>query len=148
MNAPRTPTRTAVRTFTQRFSATRRGGRLARLTAERWLGSWDHRRGTPVFDNVTLVVAELASNAVLHGRVPGMDFVLRLVRDDARGVIRIEVADAHPARPARVAPGPDEDHGRGMLLVDALARDWGVREGAGTGKTVWAECGLAESGGR
>ncbi|MEO3975619.1 ATP-binding protein [Streptomyces sp. CAU 1734] len=146
MNAPQTPTHTptpaqaAVRSFTQRFSATRRGSRLARLIAGQWLIAWDHPRGTPLFDTVALVVAELTSNAVLHGRVPGMDFVLRLVRDDERGVIRVEVSDAHPGLPARVAPRPDEDHGRGMLLVDALAASWGVRDGAGSGKTVWAEC--------
>ncbi|MGX4689291.1 hypothetical protein [Streptomyces sp. JNUCC 63] len=43
------------------------------------------------------------------------------------------------ALPARVAPGPDEDGGRGPVLVDALAVDWGVRDRLGPGKTVWAE---------
>ena len=33
--------------------------------------------------------------------------------------------------------------GRGLLLVGALAEQWGVGPGEGVGKTVWAEWGLA-----
>lgn len=91
-------------------------------------------------DTVVLVVAELASNAALHGRVRGRDFALSLSCDDDRCIVRIEVSDTHPALPARLVPGPDEDGGRGLLLVDALAVDWGVRDRLGPGKTVWAEC--------
>jgi hypothetical protein len=39
-------------------------------------------------------------------------------------------------------PAADEDHGRGLLLVDALAARWGVTDRVGPGKTVWAECAL------
>jgi hypothetical protein len=69
---------TPVSTFTQRFSATRRGARLARLLAAHQLTEWGHPRGTEAHDTVVLVVAELAANAVLHGRVPGRDFALAL----------------------------------------------------------------------
>ncbi|MFF3285698.1 ATP-binding protein [Streptomyces sp. NPDC003023] len=133
---------TPVRTFAQRFSATRRGARLARLLAAHQLAAWGHPHGTGLHDTVTLVVAELAANAVLHGRVPGRDFALRLADDIARGVIRIEVSDTHLAQPARSLPGPDADHGRGLLLVAALATRWGVDHRLGPGKTVWAECTL------
>lgn len=45
------------------------------------------------FEAAEQVVAELAANAVLHGRVPGRDFRLRLtLRTD--GALRIEVTDA------------------------------------------------------
>ncbi|MFJ9715228.1 ATP-binding protein [Streptomyces sp. NPDC101213] len=143
MPAPHTPSPTRPHTFTQRFSATRRGARLARLLAAHQLTEWGHPHGTEAHDTVVLVVAELAANAVLHGRVPGRDFALSLARDESRGVVRIEVTDTHPARPARLTPGTDEDGGRGLLLVDALAADWGVRDRVGPGKTVWAECALA-----
>jgi anti-sigma regulatory factor (Ser/Thr protein kinase) len=133
---------TPVRTFGQRFSATRRGARLARLLAAHQLTEWGHPHGTEAHDTVVLVVAELAANAVLHGRVPGRDFALSLVHDESRGVVRVEVADTHPALPtvSRAGAAPDAEGGRGLLLVDALATDWGVRDRPGPGKTVWAEC--------
>jgi anti-sigma regulatory factor (Ser/Thr protein kinase) len=143
MSAPRTQSPAPARTFAQRFSATRRGARLARLLAAHQLTEWGHPRGTQAHDTVVLVVAELAANAVLHGRVPGRDFALSLSHDESRGVVRIEVTDTHPAQPARLAPGPDEDGGRGLLLVDELAADWGVDDRLGPGKTVWAECATA-----
>ncbi|MET9580009.1 ATP-binding protein [Streptomyces massasporeus] len=140
MQAPRTQAPTPVLTFAQRFSATRRGARLARLLAAHQLTEWGHPYGTEAHDTVVLVVAELAANTVLHGRVPGRDFALSLSCEADRGMLRIELTDTHPALPARKAPDPDEDAGRGLLLVDALAADWGVRDRLGPGKTVWAEC--------
>ncbi len=140
MPAPRTQSPTPARTFAQRFSATRRGARLARLLAAHQLTEWGHPHGSEAHDAVVLVVAELAANAVLHGHVPGRDFALSLSHDESRGIVRIEVTDTHPALPARKVPGADADGGRGLLLVDALAADWGVHDRLGPGKTVWAEC--------
>jgi anti-sigma regulatory factor (Ser/Thr protein kinase) len=140
MQAPHTQSSALARTFVQRFSATRRGARLARLLAAHQLTEWDHPHGTGVHDTVVLVVAELAANCVLHGRVPGRDFTVRLAYDDEQGVVRVEVSDTHPAQPVRIMPAADEDHGRGLVLVDALATRWGVRDRVGPGKTVWAEC--------
>ncbi|MER5552870.1 ATP-binding protein [Streptomyces sp. NPDC002793] len=131
-----------ARVFAQRFSATRRGARLARLLADFQLAEWGHPRGTGDHDAVTLVVAELAANAALHGRVAGRDFALVLTHDAYRGVIRIEVSDTHPAQPTHAVPALDEDHGRGLVLVDALTTRWGVRDRVGPGKTVWAEYAL------
>ncbi|MBW1601549.1 ATP-binding protein [Streptomyces sp. JJ66] len=130
--------------FDQRFSATPRGARLARLLAACQFESWGVPRGSRAFEAATLVVAELASNAVLHGRVPGRDFALHLAHDCAGGVVRIEVSDTHPATPLRTCADADEEHGRGLQLVDALTLRWGVRERSGPGKTVWAECALHE----
>lgn len=137
----------ACRTFKQRFSATPRGARLARLLTAHQLDAWGLPRGVRLHDEVLLVVAELAANAVVHGRVPGRDFAVRLeYADDVAGVptsVRIEVCDPHPALPARLAVPADpleETYGRGLLLVEAYARDWGVRARPGPGKTVWALC--------
>ncbi|MFF3895312.1 ATP-binding protein [Streptomyces sp. NPDC001812] len=143
MQAPHIPTPAPARSFAQRFSTTRRGARLARLLAAHQLTEWGLPHGTEAHDAVVLVVGELAANAVLHGRVPGRDFALRLVHDNGKDLIRIEVSDTHSALPARRAPGADEDGGRGLILVDALAVDWGVRDRPGPGKTVWAECATA-----
>ncbi|MHC3454012.1 ATP-binding protein [Streptomyces prasinus] len=73
--------------LTLRFSATPRGaGRAGRLASQQ-TDAWGWPYGSPVHDTVELVVAELAVNAVTHGRVPGRDAELRLSRsaDGARG---------------------------------------------------------------
>ncbi|WP_169797108.1 ATP-binding protein, partial [Streptacidiphilus griseoplanus] len=89
--------------------------------------------------SAALVVAELAANAVLHGRLPGRHFELRLSADPP--VLRIEVSDARgecrPGPPAQ--PGPGAESGWGLLLVDHLAARWGVLDRSPVGKTVWAE---------
>ncbi|MFE0794392.1 ATP-binding protein [Streptomyces mutabilis] len=131
-----------VRAFAQRFSATRRGARLARRLAAHQLDAWGVPHGTSASDAALLIVAELSANAVLHGRVPGRDFALRLVHTPAAGLLRVEVSDTHAALPARLLPPADADGGRGLLLVEALASRWGVTERTGPGKTVWAELDL------
>lgn len=144
MPAPRAQEAVTVSVFAQRFSATRRGARLARRLATHQLALWHLPYGSPASDTVTLVVAELAANAVLHGRVPGRDFELRLTYDRTAGLVRVEVSDTHPGHPTLPEPtaGPavDSDNGRGLLLVEAAAARWGVDGRTGSGKTVWAEC--------
>ncbi len=91
-------------------------------------------------------MAELAANAVVHGRVPGRDFRLSLVLH-GNGRLRIEVTDTRgerlPPAPDRLtAPDGDATSGRGLLIVDALADRWGVTVGPVPRKTVWAELDL------
>ena len=144
MTAPNAQPAVTVRMFYQRLSATRRGARLARHLATHQLDVWGFPFGSDVSDAVALVVAELASNAVLHARVPGRDFALRLEhRTDA---LRIEVADARDDRPVAVPPmttDPTSGHGRGLVIVDVLASRWGVGDRTGPGKVVWAEIDLS-----
>jgi anti-sigma regulatory factor (Ser/Thr protein kinase) len=126
--------------FSVPLSATRRGARLARLLAAEQLSAW----GLPL-DPARLVVAELAANAALHGRVPGRSFRLTL-SVAASGALRVEVADTRgdqlPARVRATAEAPAES-GYGLLLVEELADRWGVRSGPVPCKTVWAELDLA-----
>lgn len=134
--------------FEMRFSSTPRGARLARRLCGERLDSWGVPYGTEAHDAVILIVAELATNAVRHGRVPGRDFHLRLTARPA-GTVRVEVSDTRGERlpePTAHHPGADRTEGRGLLLVDALASRWGwlPRPGEAPGKTVWAEY---ESGG-
>ncbi|MFG2997718.1 ATP-binding protein [Streptomyces sp. NPDC048340] len=126
--------------FTQRFSATPRGARLARRLAQAQLDLWGVPYGCPLSDDVALVVAELAANAVLHGRVAGRDFEVRLAYDRRR-TVRVMVSDTcgdrvPPDGPAPAVPWVAEG-GRGLAVVRALARDWGVSPRV-PGKTVWA----------
>jgi len=63
-------------------------------------------------------------------------------RNHALGVThhdRVEVAvtDDHPRAARSQNPDPDTPTGRGLLLVDALAEQWGQEPNDG-GKTVWA----------
>jgi len=146
MPAPSTPQPpVTVRAFVQRLSATPRGARLARHLALNQLHDWGFPHGTPVSDAVAVIVAELAANAVTHGRVPGRDFELRLAL--VTGSIRVEVTDtrteARPPAPGAVRNPPSlDEHGRGLVLVDALADRWEVLDRAPLGKSVRAEVDL------
>ncbi|MEU6526042.1 ATP-binding protein [Streptomyces sp. NPDC046924] len=129
------------RAFTLRFSATPRGARLARRLASQQMDAWGWAYSSPAHDAVELVVAELAANAVTHGRVPGRDAELRLTAEPGGGLVRVEVSDARGERRPVMPQGErlDLDSGRGLALVEALAGEWGVTErSGGPGKTVWA----------
>ncbi len=151
MNRPAPPRVDSPCTLTQLLSSTRRGARLARLLAVGQLRAW----GAPseLTERAEIVVAELAANAVLHGRLPGRSFRLTLVFDAAvspGGRLRIDVTDARGDKwPVRGPGGVDAallDHGRGLALVDALAQRWETLPFPPSGKTVRAE--LVGGGGR
>ncbi|MEU7400922.1 ATP-binding protein [Streptomyces sp. NPDC044948] len=133
-----------VHRFAMRFSSTPRGARLARRMCRFRLDAWGVPYSSDAHDVVTLVVAELCSNAVRHGHVAGRDFHLLLTGDAATGTVRVEVTDTRGERlPVPQSPPPaDGEEGRGLLLVAALADRWGCcpRPSGGPGKTVWAEC--------
>jgi anti-sigma regulatory factor (Ser/Thr protein kinase) len=89
--------------------------------------------GTCWADEVTLLVSELASNAVRHARVP---FTVALECDGLK--VRVEVADTDTRIPHVQHPPRHAVTGRGLLIVDAIADGWGV-EPTPTGKVVWFE---------
>ncbi|GAB1337305.1 hypothetical protein ACE1SV_38950 [Streptomyces sp. E-15] len=124
--------------FTLRFTATPRGARLARRLASQQMAIWGWPYGTPVNDTVELLVAELAANAVTHGRVRGRDAELRLSTE--AGQVRVEMSDTRGERRPVIHDAPaDGEGGRGLVLVAALAKEWGTASRAGApGKTVWA----------
>ncbi|MFM9596637.1 ATP-binding protein [Streptomyces scabiei] len=154
MNSEHSPTSTATAAtrdvaevgttadeFTMRFSPTPRGARLARRLVSDRLDVWGHPYTSTVNETLTLITAELAANAVTHGRVPGRDFEVRLTAD--AGTLRVEVYETRaeqlpPACPHE--PPGDAESGRGLLLVAGLADAWSItpRRHA-PGKSVWAE---------
>jgi anti-sigma regulatory factor (Ser/Thr protein kinase) len=86
-------------------------------------------------DTAELLVSEVVTNAVLHARTAVM--VRVEVRLDG---VRVEVSDGSPREP-RVSPySSDAATGRGLRLLERLARSWGVRSDR-RGKTVWFEVG-------
>src|SRR5438132_8167033 len=94
------------------------------------LQSWDADEHT---DTATLLISELVTNAVLHARcAPEVVLVLEGT------VLRVEVHDTSPILPARRHYGLQAGTGRGMVLVEQMAFEWGARPTSG-GKVVWFE---------
>ncbi|MFB7261446.1 ATP-binding protein [Streptomyces nojiriensis] len=117
--------------------STPRGARAARALTVTQLA--EHRLP---FEDAAQVVAELAANAVTHGRVPGRNFRLALRLTDGP-TLRIEVSDTRREfAPSAVPAGPGAESGRGLVLVAAFAARWGVDHGPAPLKTVWAEMDL------
>lgn len=92
-----------------------------------------------VADTAQLLLSELVTNSLLHASVPpDREIGLRCARYDGR--LRIEVADANNTRPAPRQAAPDDEGGRGLALVLALAYRWGCCPRLhGIGKATWAE---------
>ncbi len=105
----------------------------ARTAAREALRTWHLEELT---DTLTLVVSELVTNAVTHAR---SDMALELCLLDH--AVRVAVSDSSHRSPEHQDPGPREEHGRGVHLVDVLAARWGT-ERHPWGKRVWAELDL------
>jgi anti-sigma regulatory factor (Ser/Thr protein kinase) len=85
-----------------------------------------------IIDTATLLVSELATNAIVHAT---STIRLRVgVGDD----IRVEVRDASDDAPVRGTAGTSHESGRGLAIVTTLSDnwDWSPRE---NGKVVWFE---------
>ncbi|MDG9720918.1 ATP-binding protein [Streptomyces sp. DH24] len=92
--------------------------------------------GTPC-PEVQLCVSELLTNVITHVG-EGVPVTVRLVPGQD-GAVRVEVTDPDPhAWLVARHPGADDENGRGLLLLDAVARRWGVWL-TPAGKTVWCE---------
>ncbi|MEV7090578.1 ATP-binding protein [Streptomyces sp. NPDC093085] len=87
-------------------------------------------------ETAALLLSELVTNALRHGSPPGREIAVTLYRAD--GVFRVEVEDAGESLPNPRVPGVEDERGRGLALVAALADDWGVTPRRGPGKRVWA----------
>ncbi|MEV7966602.1 ATP-binding protein [Sphaerisporangium sp. NPDC088356] len=104
----------------------------ARHLVRETLTSWGMRA---LAEDVTVVVSELLTNAVMHAQPP---ITLSLKR--AGRALRGEVADQGGIwldHGGQLCPA-DGEHGRGLHIVNALADRWGVHPGKDeTGKVVW-----------
>src|SRR4051795_2957471 len=84
-------------------------------------------------DDVQLIVGELVTNAIQHSRGP---VTLAIGRRPDRIVVQVQ--DPSPERPEQEPRDVLADSGRGLLLVENLAADWGTTP-TPDGKRVWAE---------
>lgn len=106
--------------------------RLLRRTVVKQLSRW----GTPVAaDEAELLVTELATNVVKH---VGEGASATLILEWRGERLRLEVHDKSQAVPSLRAADCDEECGRGLHLLAALAVDWGTVLTA-VGKAVWCE---------
>jgi anti-sigma regulatory factor (Ser/Thr protein kinase) len=96
-------------------------------------------RDEDALDTVKLLVSEIVTNAVRYGEGGEVGFA---VSYDGEGEARIEVDDHAEGAPKVRQTGPEDEGGRGMFLVDALATAWG-RTGTSTWCTVRAPRGEA-----
>lgn len=111
----------------------RTAGRARRLVAE-LLAAWQRAEAVEV---AQLLVSEVVTNAV---RFVGDRGALCLSVSLNTEHIRIAVDDGSSLRPALRSVSDDDESGRGMHLVAALALRWGVADvldGQGPGKQVW-----------
>ena len=83
--------------------------------------------------DAVLLTSELVTNAFLHGRPP---IELRLRRDRRARARRGRRRRAGRC-PRKLRPTPDDEHGRGLLIVSLLADRWGTRP-TPRGKSVWS----------
>ena len=98
------------------------GGVARAALRERFAGAL--RR--PTFADLELVVSELVTNAVDHGRGP-----IRLEVTQTTHEVRGSVADRGDGFAYQLRQlGGDEDRGRGLAIVDVLATSWGIRRGS------------------
>lgn len=86
-------------------------------------------------DTAELVVSELATNAVQHARRGAFRVTLTRLDGDR---VRVAVIDHSRTLPEPADPGDDEDHGRGLAIVEALSQQWGT-DPLNWGKRVWAD---------
>ncbi|GES29111.1 SpoIIE family protein phosphatase [Streptomyces angustmyceticus] len=104
-----------------------------RSAVRRTLDQW--RAGT-VVHNIEVAASELIANALTHtesGALVSMELLPGTPRR-----IRLEVEDRSSRWPRRRSPGETATSGRGLMLVEALADEWGA-EPRGAGKALWCE---------
>jgi anti-sigma regulatory factor (Ser/Thr protein kinase) len=94
------------------------------------LSGWNLAR---LANDAEQVISEIVTNSVLHASGPTVS--IWLVSD--RECLVIMIGDPCPDMPVRTEPHSDEPCGRGLVIVDALAEQWGAY-GVPTGKIVWA----------
>lgn len=89
--------------------------------------------------DAALIVSELVTNAVRAGSA-----TVSVTLEHIAGALAVQVRDDAAGWPEQRAAGVDDPGGRGLPLVSAISRRWGVRMARG-GKVVWAELPLAAS---
>lgn len=120
----------ATRRSVQAFPATLDAVTQARHFATAVISDWGY---DDVVQDLQLIVSELASNAIRHAHSA---FTVVLSGSDSS--LRVAVFDASHALAIPRRPENSSSSGRGLMLVAALATEWGVAQ-TDDGKVVWAQ---------
>jgi anti-sigma regulatory factor (Ser/Thr protein kinase) len=120
----------------------------------RWLlGTW---RLESMADTVELLISELVTNAINatgitdedpdYGRLVGKVKPIYLCLSVRSETLLIEVWDTSSRPPLRRTATNEDEDGRGLLLVQALSKEWGCEVLEAGGKIVWCECLIGDAG--
>lgn len=90
-------------------------------------------------ESAELVVAELMANVVQHAET---EVEVKLF---IGATVRLEVHDGNALIPAMRDAAEDAESGRGLFIIDALSRSWGI-EKTDTGKCIWVDLERAPMG--
>jgi anti-sigma regulatory factor (Ser/Thr protein kinase) len=94
-------------------------------------------------EDIRLLTSELVTNSIRHADLSAQDSVSLIVKTE-HSTVRVEVIDTGKGFDPNQLPEPTEkDFGRGLAIIDALAKRWGVEQGVAT--RVWFELDTALS---
>lgn len=125
------------RTLRLEIPSTLMAPRTARVALRELLA--DHPLAAGQLDTLTLLVSEIVTNAVTHGRTEG-DSVVEFNVTVTPGLTRVRISDAGPGFdwPAESLPPGRADGGYGITLMDGQSSRWGTHRVPGR-FTVWFE---------
>ena len=104
---------------------------VTKATLARWsLGEF--------YDDASVVVSELVTNAIRYGLSPGAGSLLRLVLVRYERQLVCMVTDPTDTAPKMQEPDWVAETGRGLHIIEAMSRAWGWTPLLGGGKAVWA----------
>jgi anti-sigma regulatory factor (Ser/Thr protein kinase) len=137
------PPRSNCMLMAARPSAVGQARAYARWVLDRWQLS-------AMADTVELLVSELVTNAVKATGVVDEPADERLLAGKVKpvylslsalaGTLLVEVWDASAIPPLRRVASEDDETGRGLLLVQAVSKEWGCEVLETGGKIVWCKC--------
>jgi anti-sigma regulatory factor (Ser/Thr protein kinase) len=88
-------------------------------------------------EDIRLLTSELVTNCIRHANLSARDSVSLIVMT-GHDTVRVEVVDTGRGFDPNQLPEPTEkDFGRGLAIIDALAKRWGVEQDVAT--RVWFE---------
>jgi two-component sensor histidine kinase len=94
-------------------------------------------RGAEVSEVVGLIFSELVTNTVRHSKAPldaRIEVSLSLEGPCIRGQVRDNGVGFIPAD----TPGPNDEGGYGLIILDRLVKQWGVDSASGR-TNIWFE---------
>jgi signal transduction histidine kinase len=116
--------------FSKAYRPLPRSAKEARNDLRTVLTGWDM---ADLYDDASVILVELITNAIRSNDAIDVE----VYPSDDSSSLHVEVHDTCREIPEQQYPGADEESGRGLLLIAALAKEWGWTPTPG-GKVVHA----------